>query len=370
MELFASKLYHPVFLFLIIALSILEYIVIRNDNGMKVLYKQRSNWWMIILLIVLTIVLGLRPINYLFGDTVNYANTYQRALDMAEVSFSRSGDWLFYFLMYACSRVMGVNAFFLLIEFLYVFPIFFACIRFSRNNNALMMLFCLGAFSFYTYAVNGIRNGMACSLVLLAISFIEGKPWQKLLCAVLCLLAINFHHSTALPVLCMVAAFFIKSPRIMFIFWFASIFVSLIGGDSVTGLFTSLGFDDRLDAYILSQEDENTMALFSRTGFRWDFLLYSVIPIAVGWYIIFKKKVYDKTYLLLLGTYMYSNAFWIMIIRAAYSNRFAYLSWFIYPIVLAYPFLKLPVWKNSQGQKTGIALIGQVIITYLLWVLM
>ena len=53
------------------------------------------------------------------------------------------------------------------------------------------------------------------------------------------------------------------------------------------------------------------------------------------------------------------NAFWIMVIRSAFSNRFAYLSWFIYPIVIAYPLVNLRVW-DDQDRKTGWILLSYV----------
>ena len=158
----------------------------------------------------------------------------------------------------------------------------------------------------------------------------------------------------------MAVAFLIKSPKVMFGFWLFSIVLSLIAGGPISNLLASLGFDERLSDYITADVDEGR---FSHTGFRWDFLLYSSMPILLGYYLIFKKKVFNRTYLLLLGTYIYANAFWIMVIRAEYSNRFAYLSWFLYPIVLCYPLLRLKIWPKTQGQKTAIIMAGHLAFT-------
>ena len=105
---------------------------------------------------------------------------------------------------------------------------------------------------------------------------------------------------------------------------------------------------------------------YTKTGFRWDFLLYSFMPILLGWYVIFKKKVINSTYQLLLGTYIFANAFWIMVIRAEFSNRFAYLSWFLYPIVLAYPLLKFKLWPKTQGQKTAMIMFAHLAFTLIM----
>ena len=80
--------------------------------------------------------------------------------------------------------------------------------------------------------------------------------------------------------------------------------------------------------------------------FRWDFLLYSVMPIWLGWYVIIKSKNYIMIILIVVALLIYCRMlFGIMLIRASFSNRFAYLSWFMYPIVLAYLLLILPVWR-------------------------
>ena len=150
-------------------------------------------------------------------------------------------------------------------------------------------------------------------------------------------------------------------------FWIVSIFLSLILGNTVANLFASLGFDDRMSGYL-----NNTEALsseFSSSGFRWDFLIYSSMPIVLGYYVIVKKGIRNLTYEFLLNTYILSNAFWVIVIRAAFSNRFAYLSWFLYPIVVAYPLLKLPIWENNQGSYLKKIMLANFGFTYIMWLL-
>ncbi len=118
-------------------------------------------------------------------------------------------------------------------------------------------------------------------------------------------------------------------------------------------LFTSLGFgDDRLADY-LTPEDANV-----GNSFRWDFLFHSAFAVVAGWYFIYKKKFEDKFYFQLLNTYLICNGFWILVIRADFSNRFAYLSWFMMALVIIYPFLKQNFFKNQH------LLIGKIILVY------
>ena len=69
-------------------------------------------------------------------------------------------------------------------------------------------------------------------------------------------------------------------------------------------------------------------------GFRWDFLLYGSVPILEGIYFVFKRKYNNQFYCILLSTYILTNAFWVLINEVPFSDRFAYLSWFMMPLLL------------------------------------
>lgn len=109
------------------------------------------------------------------------------------------------------------------------------------------------------------------------------------------------------------------------------------------------------------------MDRFAYIGFRWDFLLYSAAPILLVWYLTIKHDFKDKMFNLIANTYILSNAFWIMVIRAAFSNRFASLSWFLYPLVLAYPLLRFKIWED-QDRKFGLILLAYASFTFLMYI--
>jgi hypothetical protein len=116
----------------------------------------------------------------------------------------------------------------------------------------------------------------------------------------------------------------------------------------------------------MGQFSEENTQYFSSTGFRWDFLLYSSAPVAMIWYVTYYRRFSDPEYTAIANAYLLSNAFWIMVIRAAFSNRFAYLSWFIYPMVIAYPLLRMNIWKD-QDRKTTIILFLYSAFTFFMF---
>ncbi len=365
-----ASLYQAIYINLLFILT-MRYVLSHQGLTFKAIYQGRDNYLAaLILSIILILFLGLRPVSYHFGDTVNYAHTYTN-LQYGITSYDPdASDWLFYWFMGKASKVMSVNMFFLIVETGYIGCTLWACKRLMRNNVWVALLINLAAFSYYSYGINGIRNGLACSIMLVAFSYILGSKSDKVKAAILCFCAYNIHHSMALPILMMVVSTFIlpkfkNSLRLTIAFWILSIVLSLTIGDRLETFFADLGFDDRLNSYITGDEYDEQ---FSDTVFRWDFLLYGVMPIILGWHVVIRKQVSDNTYLMLLNTYILCNSVWVMLIRASFSNRFAYLSWFIYPMLLAYPLLKLPIWRR-QGENLNWIMLANLGFTYFMWLI-
>jgi hypothetical protein len=273
-------------------------------------------------------------------------------------------EWIWAKLTYYCSQNVSLSTYFAIICAGYFGFAFIACKKLTPNNVLVTFLFFLGAFSTSSYAVNGIRNGLACSVALAAIAFLATSRKTLPLAIALSIAAVGIHKSTMLPIAALfTSAYFIKSFKTAYYLWIASIFISLVAGGTVTSFFAGLGFDDRFSHYAIGHMDTER---FLHRGFRWDFLIYSMMPIVLGYYTVIKRNIYDRTYLILLNTYTLANAFWVMIIRANYSNRFAYLSWFMYPIVLAYPLLKLNIWGPEQGKRLAQIMLAQVAFTWIM----
>ena len=366
-----AYLYNPLHTYLAVGLCFMTALYFIHASGNSVLYA-RSKTSIVLSVtygLFLIILLGLRPVFAMkyFGDSSTYAAHYETILN---TNFQdEESDWLWLYLMYYCRYIgLGTSDFFLLVTFLYIGGQVLCCYVLMRNNPWLAVLLCFASFSFFSYGVNGLRNGLACSFVLVGLSLIGGSNKVGKILAVLCLMtATFFHKSTTLPVLaCLLACFLIRKPKTALWFWLVSIPISLTAGSMVESVFLDLGFDDRLTYYLAGQDDEEMMNQFSDTGFRWDFLLYSAAPVLLIWYATVKRSFDDRSYNIIAVTYLISNAFWIMIIRAAFSSRFAYLSWFVYPIVLAYPLLRFNMWEK-QNRKAAYILMAYALFTLIMF---
>lgn len=314
----------------------------------------------IILAVAVIFHMGLRPVSgYYFGDTANYANSfYQLQANYDHFELLWEGEWLFDSIMLWFAVNSNIHMFFLFCAFVYVGALWWALKRIFGDDYFVPLIVVMSMFTFYSYGVNGVRNGMASSLVILAMSFRRNIP----VAIGLSILALGIHKSLSLTVYAGVLAIFVKNPKLYLWGWFACILVSLTTGETVSNMILSHGLisDDRFAGYLNSDVDRDS---FSKTGFRWDFLIYSAVPVAVGWYFIFKRKYTDKFYLWLFNIYLTTNAFWIIVIRANFSNRFAQISWFIMPLVLIYPFFMKKFW-DDQPRKIGWAVIFFYLYTF------
>ena len=344
------------------ALAIIVGGVLASSPDSRHQLEGRSIVLPLLLCIALTFWIGLRPVSSVFGDTVNYAREY-RMMNPRHISMDWSGEWIWQWLMNGCRAVgFSIQTFFTIVAAGYIFSAFWAVKRLMPSDPMLGMLFVLTSLMFFTFATNGLRNGLACHLVLLAFSFLMDDKWIP--GALFALLALGIHRSVMLPIIAIfVGIFLLKDVRYAIVFWVSSIFLSLAFGGAATNFFASLGFDDRMTQYTQTIKD---FSEFSREGFRWDFLLYSAMPVVMAGYVCIYKGVTDNWYNALCVAYCLCNAFWIMVIRSAFSNRFAYLSWFMYPIIIVYPLVNLPV-REDQDRFAGWVLIAYALFSVFMW---
>jgi len=304
--------------------------------------------------------LGFRPINGIFVDMTMYAHMFSMFQD-GEMNLSdMSGDRGFYFFIQFCASIMDAPMFFFSCAAVYIVPLVVATMKWFKKIWFYALVMLIASFSFWGYGVNGIRNGMATSLFIFAVSFYE----RRIIMILLLMLAISFHKSMALPTLGLALTFVNNDTRKYIRLWLISIPLSLVLGNAFITIFTALGFDDeRVGVYLTDNLTEDT------GGFHWNFVIYSALGVVAGWYYIVKRNYEDVFYKRLVNIYIFANAFWVLIIRAGFSNRFAYLSWFLLGIIIIYPLLKVKMFSRQHQIITTIIIVYYM-FTYLLNVIL
>lgn len=307
----------------------------------------------LLLFVFVVLYMGLRPISgTYFGDmgTYNqYFEGYQHGV--TEISNSDVGFDLF---MRGCSAIMTAQMFFFLCAIIYVMPIFYLSKKWFPVYWFYAFLILVSSFSFWSYGVNGIRNGIATSLFLMAITFAE----RKMIMIIFLFLACSVHKSILLPTIAYTLTLVNNNPKKYFYAWLVAIPLSLVLGGFFETFFQGLGFADRTVGYLTNLDEEIELG---KAGFRWDFILYSALGVYAGYYFVIIKGFKDELYNHLLNTYLLTNAIWILVIRANFSNRFAYLSWFMIGLIIIYPLLKQRLFENTNRA------IGNVLLFYFLF---
>jgi len=298
-----------------------------------------------IIVLMSCLYMGLRPVNGVFVDMMAYARSFESTKLGIDSFFPDFGFNLF---QTFSASILSLNAYFLLCSILYIGPLYLACRRWFGTDALIGLLMFLGAFSFWAYGVNGIRNGIASSLFVLAMSY------RKLLPQIFLLLSsVAFHGSMIVPTIAFCVVVAVRRTGVTLSIWVLAIPTSLAGGNFFNGLLSPLAAADQRISYLSGILNP---AEFRYSGFRWDFLAYSAVGILAGVYYIYHCKYSDETYRRLFGTYVLTNASWILIIQSNFTNRFAYLSWFLQPVILIYPLLRSEL-LSQQRVKVGIMLI-------------
>lgn len=343
-----NSIYHYIILIFVFAI----YINSLNNKIEATTSKKTVSVIGLALVIFVFFYLALRPVSLQFGDMWTYSRHFY-ALQAGQ-SPDYDKDPLFEAMMLFFSTFTTAEVFFFFCAVLYVIPLYIISKKLFQDYWVYSFLILASAFTFWAYGSNGIRNGLATSLFLLAIC-----SKNKVIKFALFVAIVFFHRSLALPVIAYVISMFYKNTKTYMYVWLLAIPISFILGSSLENFFLKLGFggDVSLNTYLgdFDQESEGEAII---VGFRWDFILYSASAVYAAWYFIIKKKFNDRFYVQLVNIYLMCNTLWILVIRANYSNRFAYLSWFMIGLVTLYPLLKIKFFNNQH------AVIGRIILAY------
>ncbi|WP_339661506.1 EpsG family protein [Croceibacter atlanticus] len=352
--------YTPIYYYLLLLVVLLSFVhsqTVAIDSSFNLQHIRKTG---VFLLFFVVLYMGLRPVHGVFTDMVTYANIFERYQNGYPITSSK--DPLFHLFMQNASKIIGLNSFFFLCTLLYVIPLYLICKKWFKEYWFYGFLMIVTAFAFWAAGTNGIRNAIAGSFFLLGIS-----RDKRIFQIIWLFIAVNFHFSILLPTIAFIIVHFYNKPKYYLFFWLFCIPLSLIGGGFWESLFANLGFEDERLSYLTEGNVNNDN--FAYTGFRWDFLIYSATAVFAGWYYVIKIKFEDPIYFKLLNIYLFANAFWILVIRSNFSNRFAYLSWFILALVIIYPFLKKKIVKN-QHKTIGLIILAHFLFTFIMNVIL
>lgn len=302
----------------------------------------------IILLLLMSILMVLTPIE--MGN-----DKYYYMLEFLGDTQERDNEmgWVLYNSI--LRLVFGGNfiLFFLFSSLLYSYSYFFLARKlFPKETMGYFILMTVGMMGFVSYGSNTIRAGISIAFLFFSISL----PLKLKYRVFLFVLAVITHKAMIIPVVAFLSSYFIKNKRLVECFWIFCLLFSLIDIDLAT-LFEKVGFfDQRVEEYTSSIGGDNDYG----SRFRYDFLLYSIVPIYIANIWMNRYQYYNSMYELVYRSYILSNAIWVLVIRVAFSDRIAYLSWFLIPFLVLYPLLNGELMMKNV-QKILVVVIGMFV---------
>lgn len=344
----SATYYHYVYLFVVTIMTFYS-MSLYNKWGKQLDTKNLSQFVALVLLMLVVYYIGSRPLSGIFMDMIGYSRDYQMLLgerfwldkDAENLIWDNLFSWM-------ASNNVTFDTWLMVVSLAYFGLMFVACWKIFEKDVLLAFVVYLGAFSTFSYGTNGMKAGVAASLFLVAMAYRE-KLWISIPIA---LLTYGFHHSMTLVIATYFIVLFVKNPKYYFVGWIMCLIIAALHITYFQVLFA--GFTDEHGAeYLLGGRN---------SGFRPDFILYSAAPIYLGYLAIYQYKFQSVLYSFLLRLYIMTNAMWLLCMYANFTNRIAYLSWFMYPIVLLYPFVSRD--KNQvQGNYLRYVVYGHLAFT-------
>lgn len=344
-----AEIYIDIYLLFVLILSFLNinnYIIADGIN------RTRSNQKCVLVLIIVILFIGLRPLSIVFADMGQYAGYLER-YDNTIFQFSSEVENIIYdnLMMYLACNGFPYPLYYLLIASIFYGGHYFCFKKIFPNDYYIIFILFLSAIITFPSATNGIKIGAATAFFMIALAYYNNsRVWIIML-----LLSFGFHHAMQVAVIAFLCTKLFHKTNIYFVFW---LFCLLCAVGHVT-LFQNIfaNYTDEKGASYLATVDQEWGG---KAGFRLDFVIYSAMPVLVGWYSIIKKKFSDIYYERILSIYLLTNGIWMLCMYMKYNNRLASLSWGMYVVVLFYPILRCawPGVKSSVFRKMAWAHVG------------
>jgi hypothetical protein len=240
--------------------------------------------------------------------------------------------------------------------------------KLGKENTLYFLLLSAACLGFWSGATNIMRAGLATSIFLVSLKYLD----KKYIYIALSLASVFIHNSLLILVVGFFITNYFRKYKILSLVWVITLIASYFNvlGFVVEYMSSSMGeVGDRIADYATYSED--TALVYHKSGFRWDFVIYSVVAIVYSLWIMGNKKFSDKFYERLVCTYIIANCFWLVMIRAQYGDRFSALSWGLIPLIVLYPVMnkKDPISFNTVTIVVAFAFTTLNILLYYISIL-
>lgn len=223
----------------------------------------------------------------------------------------------------------------------------FALSRMFKPWQVLLIFFSyLNYFIFFNFVTNIVRQGFAITMILIAICSLLSKKNNKWF--YFSIILAPFFHMSSLPlsVLLLILKRINVSLKIVMFSWIAAAMLLATGYNQKI-----FGYLYIYVPYIRQYTNAGLLNRYVNGVNRLDFLMFSSFILIIG-LVIYKFWLHDdELYLKLIKIYSLFNVYFLAMGFIAYSDRIAYYSWVLLPIIVWYPILK-------EGKHRSVLIVG------------
>jgi hypothetical protein len=309
-------------------------------------------------LLMMFMAMALRPAT---GDSWRYFQYFLdlRSMGLQEAMAYRETDLFWGLLNWGAGRLGGAEWLLFGVTLMLYMSVFVTAVhRLVGLSGTAVLLMCYAAFPYFVaYAASGLRQGLALVFLLMAyVCFRQDKrtAWIWLLLA-------PFWHSgawlgVAVAVSHQLMCTFVGNERIRWTLVLFAVFSAILL--SASGLNASL-MSQLPDQVTLQQSHEIYFSSAEdygyRAGFRPDFLLFSLVPLATAWALRRKAPTFRYSGSgWWLSLYLTLNVIYHLFAFAPFADRFAAFSWYLMPLVV---FLQV---RESRSQNAMAAFVASI----------
>lgn len=332
-------------LLLLFIIFITSVFILNNKNN-KVLYSIL----LLFLVFIHIFIVFKMPLDY--QDRISYSSHFldiKYGFDYVLNRYLEESDYLFYTIVNFITYLTdNLYIFYLLLYLIFIIPIITFCYKYFGIKLGYIVILCLTFFStFYGYYLNGIRQGIAMSILLLVYYYARRNKY--LFAIFFSFLAFGFHDSSiffAMAILGLKIAK-LKKSHLYWVYILTSLYLL------IRFLVPSLGIENIIDLgqydYLTSGSSDNY-----GSGTWWRIYLFNT-----GFLILFLMINDENEYKIsLLSLYIVYISMFNLFGDLIYANRVAAFGWFIIPFVF------IDLVKGKKHEKEYLMMVIIIFILY------
>lgn len=303
--------------------------------------KNRFISFAIIFILVSTILLYIPSWDLYYADMIRYLSAYNRMnyLKLSQAFNEYSWEPLFILTQWIISKISTSSSVFIITMFLISFLLMYksAKILFLPWQRVYIIFTFMCYPFFYDYIFNGIRQGIAMMLLILAFSYWTKKQNSFKFFISIALSGLFHYTAFIFSFIMLVILNFNLRLRTIILFWIITATLFLTGENATLLEFNFITKITYIDIYT-SNEITHTFEKFNNVYHLFFSAFFLILSLLFLKYIRMGDKE-KETYRLLIKCYTMFNSVFLMLGFIAYANRIAAFSWQIIPILVAYPIL-------------------------------